>query len=327
MTTALAIAVALGHRFGVDFAAVDRGDASTAAAAPLLLLVAAAIAAFPFAGYLVARASSTGSVLEPAASRGARHPGLAGAARPRGAGRRRVRDRARPHRLRPRLRGRLDRHDALSAARARAGAESCRSVGVARDEPAALISSPVLALCGRGAGLIARPRYAVAAFAAGWCLATSSWNLRSSSCAAGERFRGTSTWITTWSAPRPRPSMRGAPLPLTVITSPGCVPAGIVDVDRRVVRQVDLDRAAERRVGEGDGRARDEVEAVALEALVRGELDVDVEIAGRRRPGRRACPGPARGAAGRRRCRRESDDDLARLLDRARSRCRWRTAS
>ncbi|WP_437551144.1 PrsW family intramembrane metalloprotease [Sorangium sp. So ce367] len=68
MTTALAIAIALGHRFGVDFAAVDRGDASTAAAAPLLLLVAAAIAAFPLAGYLVARASSTGSVLEPAAS-------------------------------------------------------------------------------------------------------------------------------------------------------------------------------------------------------------------------------------------------------------------
>ncbi|WP_437319180.1 PrsW family intramembrane metalloprotease [Sorangium sp. So ce385] len=68
MTTTLALAVALGHRFGVDFAAVDRGDASTAAAAPLLLLVAGAIAAFPFAGYLVARASSTGSLLEPAAS-------------------------------------------------------------------------------------------------------------------------------------------------------------------------------------------------------------------------------------------------------------------
>ncbi|WP_437679436.1 PrsW family intramembrane metalloprotease [Sorangium sp. So ce131] len=68
MTTTLALAVALGHRFGVDFAAVDRGDASAAAAAPLLLLVAAAIAAFPLAGYLVARASSTGSVLEPAAS-------------------------------------------------------------------------------------------------------------------------------------------------------------------------------------------------------------------------------------------------------------------
>ncbi|MGK4006683.1 PrsW family intramembrane metalloprotease [Sorangium sp. So ce1036] len=68
MTTTLAVAVALGHRFGVDFAAVDRGDASAAAAAPLLLLVAAAIAAFPVAGYLVARASATGSVIEPAAS-------------------------------------------------------------------------------------------------------------------------------------------------------------------------------------------------------------------------------------------------------------------
>lgn len=68
MTTTLALAIALGHRFGVDFAAVDRGDVTTAAAAPLLLLVAGAIAAFPFAGYLVARASSTNSLLEPAAS-------------------------------------------------------------------------------------------------------------------------------------------------------------------------------------------------------------------------------------------------------------------
>src|SRR4029079_8922251 len=68
MTTTLALAVALGPSCVVDFARLARGDASTAAAARLLLLVAGAIAAFPFAGYLVARASSTGSVLEPAGS-------------------------------------------------------------------------------------------------------------------------------------------------------------------------------------------------------------------------------------------------------------------
>lgn len=68
MAATLAIAVALGHRIGVDFAAVDRGDASTAGAAPLVLVAAGAIAAFPIAGYLVARASATGSVLEPALS-------------------------------------------------------------------------------------------------------------------------------------------------------------------------------------------------------------------------------------------------------------------
>lgn len=67
ITAALAAAVALGHRIGVDFAAVDRSDAGGAGSvAPLVLLGGAALAAFPIAGYLVARASSTQSVLEPA---------------------------------------------------------------------------------------------------------------------------------------------------------------------------------------------------------------------------------------------------------------------
>ncbi len=68
MTAALAGAVALGHRVGVDFAAVDRGDATAVGAAPLVLLGGAALAAFPIAGYLVARASAARSVLEPAIS-------------------------------------------------------------------------------------------------------------------------------------------------------------------------------------------------------------------------------------------------------------------
>ena len=66
ITVAIVGAVLLGRRLGIDFAAVDRGDGTSAGAAPLILLGAAALAAFPFAGYLVARASSSRSVLESA---------------------------------------------------------------------------------------------------------------------------------------------------------------------------------------------------------------------------------------------------------------------
>jgi len=64
MLTLLAIAVALGHRIGVDFSAADESDMRSAG--PLILLGVALLAAFPLAGYLVARASSTSGVLEPA---------------------------------------------------------------------------------------------------------------------------------------------------------------------------------------------------------------------------------------------------------------------
>ncbi len=71
MTVALGVAVALGRRFGVDFTAVDRGEiAGMASLLPLLLLAGAALTAFPIAGYLIARASSTRSVLEPAIAAG-----------------------------------------------------------------------------------------------------------------------------------------------------------------------------------------------------------------------------------------------------------------
>jgi hypothetical protein len=71
MTLALTIAVIIGHRFGIDFTAVDRGEsAGSASLVPLMLLAVAALLAFPFAGYLVARASSTRSVLEPALAAG-----------------------------------------------------------------------------------------------------------------------------------------------------------------------------------------------------------------------------------------------------------------
>lgn len=64
----LVVAVALGRRFGVDFAAVDRPEATNEAVGPVALLALGALAAFPVAGYLIARASGSRSVLEPALS-------------------------------------------------------------------------------------------------------------------------------------------------------------------------------------------------------------------------------------------------------------------
>jgi len=57
-------AVLLGRRIGVDFALADQTDVR--AAAPLMLLGAAVLLAFPLAGYLIARASGGQSLLEPA---------------------------------------------------------------------------------------------------------------------------------------------------------------------------------------------------------------------------------------------------------------------
>jgi hypothetical protein len=65
ITTALVLAVVLGTRLGVDFAAVDRGEGAVGSAGPLILLAVSALSAFPFAGYLVSRASGARSVLEP----------------------------------------------------------------------------------------------------------------------------------------------------------------------------------------------------------------------------------------------------------------------
>lgn len=60
----LALAVLVGHEMGVDFAAADEGDMR--ANGPLTLLGGAVLVAFPIAGYLVARASGSHSVLEAA---------------------------------------------------------------------------------------------------------------------------------------------------------------------------------------------------------------------------------------------------------------------
>ncbi len=62
----LVIAVVVGRRFHVDFAAIDRGGAGDAAVGPLVLLGICALGAFPVAGFVTARATTASSVLEPA---------------------------------------------------------------------------------------------------------------------------------------------------------------------------------------------------------------------------------------------------------------------
>jgi hypothetical protein len=68
MIVALTLAVFVGHRVGIDFAVADEGDVRSTG--PLMLLGVAFLAAFPAAGYLVAKASAATSVLEPALGAG-----------------------------------------------------------------------------------------------------------------------------------------------------------------------------------------------------------------------------------------------------------------
>ena len=66
ITTGVVVAVLTGHEIGLDFSAVDRVGAGAEAMAPVALLGVGVLAAFPVSGYLLARASGTRSVLEPA---------------------------------------------------------------------------------------------------------------------------------------------------------------------------------------------------------------------------------------------------------------------
>jgi RsiW-degrading membrane proteinase PrsW (M82 family) len=68
MLVGLAAAVAFGHYAHVDFGSVDEHDVSTTA--PVALLGAGILAAFPLSGFLVARASGVATLLEPALSAG-----------------------------------------------------------------------------------------------------------------------------------------------------------------------------------------------------------------------------------------------------------------
>jgi hypothetical protein len=60
------VSVVIGRRMGIDFTLADEADVRSAG--PLALLGIGILAAFPLAGYLLARASSAQSVLEPALS-------------------------------------------------------------------------------------------------------------------------------------------------------------------------------------------------------------------------------------------------------------------
>jgi len=66
--SALGAAVYLGNRLGIDFTHADEADLH--ANSPLLLLGSAVLVAFPVAGYLIARASGSESVLETAIASG-----------------------------------------------------------------------------------------------------------------------------------------------------------------------------------------------------------------------------------------------------------------
>lgn len=66
LTTALGASLLAGRELGIDFAAVDEADAFERSVPPLILLGLATLAAFPVAGFLVARASAARGVLEPA---------------------------------------------------------------------------------------------------------------------------------------------------------------------------------------------------------------------------------------------------------------------
>ncbi len=68
MVTFVGIAIAFGFAAHVDFSIVDEHDVATTA--PVALLGAGLLAAFPVSGYLIARASNVSSLLEPALATG-----------------------------------------------------------------------------------------------------------------------------------------------------------------------------------------------------------------------------------------------------------------
>ncbi len=64
MIAGLAFSIALGHWAHIDFSVVDERDVTTTA--PVALLGSGLLMAFPISGYLIARASSLPTLLEPA---------------------------------------------------------------------------------------------------------------------------------------------------------------------------------------------------------------------------------------------------------------------
>ena len=68
MTAGLALSIAVGHWAHVDFSIVDEHDVTTTG--PVALLGSGLLAAFPVSGYLIAKASSLPTLLEPALGAG-----------------------------------------------------------------------------------------------------------------------------------------------------------------------------------------------------------------------------------------------------------------
>ena len=68
MTVGLGLSVAFGHWANVDFSVVDEHDVTTTA--PVALLGSGLLAAFPFSGFLIAKASNLPTLLEPALASG-----------------------------------------------------------------------------------------------------------------------------------------------------------------------------------------------------------------------------------------------------------------
>jgi hypothetical protein len=66
ITAGVFVAVVAGRKLGIDFSAVDRAEGSSEAMGAIALVSLGVLAAFPIAGYLLARASAARSVLEPA---------------------------------------------------------------------------------------------------------------------------------------------------------------------------------------------------------------------------------------------------------------------
>jgi hypothetical protein len=64
MMLGLAASIAFGHWAKVDFSLVDEHDVATTA--PVALLGAGVLSAFPLSGYLIAKASQLPTLLEPA---------------------------------------------------------------------------------------------------------------------------------------------------------------------------------------------------------------------------------------------------------------------
>ena len=68
MTAGLALAIALGHWWQIDFSTVDEHDVATTG--PVAFLGSGLLAAFPVSGYLIAKASDLPTLIEPALASG-----------------------------------------------------------------------------------------------------------------------------------------------------------------------------------------------------------------------------------------------------------------